>query len=49
MLNRYMKQMEKELDHYLADHERAVTLAERLPMLLHRARQQLGTCSIQHP
>ena len=49
MLNRYMKQMEKELDHYLADHERAVTLAERLPMLLQRARQQLGTCSTQHP
>ena len=45
MLNRYIKQMERELDHYLADHERAATLAERLPLLLQRARQQLGTCS----
>lgn len=49
MLNRYMKQMEKELDHYLADHEREIILAERLPLLLQRARQQLGTCSTQHP
>jgi HPt (histidine-containing phosphotransfer) domain-containing protein len=49
MLNRYIKQMEKELDHYLADHERAATLAERLPLLLQRARQQLGTCSTLHP
>ena len=45
MLNRYIKQMEKELDHFVANHERAATLAERLPLLLQRARQQLGTCS----
>ena len=49
MLNRYIKQMEKELDHFMANHERASTLAERLPLLLQRARQQLGTCSAPHP
>ena len=49
MLNRYIKQMEKELDHFMANHERAATLAERLPLLLQRARQQLGTCSAPHP
>ena len=49
MLNRYIKQMEKELDHFVANHERAATLAERLPLLLQRARQQLGTCSAPHP
>lgn len=49
MLNRYIKQMEKELDHFVANHERAATLAERLPLLLQRARQQLGTCSPPHP
>jgi len=49
MLNRYIKQMKKELDHFVANHERAATLAERLPLLLQRARQQLGTCSAPHP
>ena len=34
-----LKQMEKELDHFVANHERAATLAERLPLLLQRARQ----------
>ena len=49
MLNRYTKQIEKELDHFVANHERAATLAERLPLLLQRARQQLGTCSAPPP
>lgn len=49
ILNRYINQMEKELDHFMANHERAATLAERLTLLLQRARQQLGTCSAPHP
>jgi hypothetical protein len=49
MLKRYIQHMEKELDHFLANHERTAALAERLPTLLQRARQQLGTCSAQLP
>ena len=41
MLRRYCLQMERELDHFMAKQERAVALANRLPQLLQRAREQL--------
>jgi len=45
MLKRYSEQMERELDHYMAKQERAVALANRLPRLLQRAREQLEKAS----
>ena len=42
MLQRYQVQMEQELDHYVAEYERAATLAERLSELLRRARRVIA-------
>lgn len=49
VLQGYLLQMERELDHFLANHERTATLAEQLPQLLERARRLIEVSNSAAP